>query len=616
MPPSSSQQRAGLWLIALGLLVGAALAPLCAYSERPLLSLYNQLLAYGGFGLCLLGLGMKGQTVRHLSKDGVSLALALVLLTALVTPISTDLPVSVTLTMVVAVASALLLVQVGANLSGQARQLAFASLCVALVTAGLVSLVVAWIQVFLPSMADNLLVALPGPEGRAIGNMRQPNNLASVFLWSSIAIVWLKDSGTLAGLLRHAGAARIAVLALPPLFAVGVLLTASRTGMVGMALLVLWALWDAVGRGRGANRLSRDSRLGLWLMPLTFAVAWPLVGWWMETHGLGFFAQQKMGDQASHSAERVRILHDAWMLILQHPWWGTGWGNFNFVWTVTPFPEGHPLLVDHTHNLFLQLFAEMGLPLGLLTSLLLMWGAWQLLRAAVRDNAPTSLCGLMLLITIGAHCMSEYPFWYAYFLLPSALVVGCCLQAGRGPESIDVSEAVRDEVSDAATDAAASKATEPTPARANSKLAFAGVVMILGAVLAAKEYGDILRIYQPSSGSAELIDRLGQGQRSLFFSLHADGAAAQVLPPGPLSLQLAQRASRRFIDTQVLISWANALHATGQTDRARFLAQIIRPSQHPAAKAFFKDCNGAVAVSEQPYQCGAPTQSYSWDQLR
>lgn len=598
MSTSSSQQRAGRWLIAFGLLIGAAVAPLCAYSELPLLSLYNQLLAYSGFGLCLLGLALKGQSVGPLSKDGVSLALVLVLVTALISPVTTDLPLSITLTMAVAIASALLLVQVGANLPPQALQFVFASLCGALVVAGIASFVVVWVQIFLPSLADNLLVAQPDPDGRAIGNMRQANNLASLFLWSSIAVVWLKDSGNLARWLRGTGAARMAVLLLPSAFAVGILLSASRTGMAGMALLAVWALWDAFGRGRGANRLTRDSRFGLWLMPLAFALAWPVVGWWLETHGHVFLTQQKMGDQSTHSAERVRILHDAWVLITQHPWWGTGWGNFNFVWTVTPFPEGHPLLVDHTHNLFLQLFAEMGLPLGLLTSLLLLWGIWQIFKGAARDPSPLSLCGLMLLIIIGAHCMSEYPFWYAYFLLPSALVVGCCLNGGRG------------------FDGAATNAAEPTPARANSKLALVGVVMVLGAVQAAREYGDILRIYQPSSGSAELIDRLAQGQRSLFFSLHADGAAAQVLPPGPLSLQLAQRASRRFIDTQGLITWANALHATGQTDKARFLAHIIRPSQHAAAMAFFKDCNDAADVSEQPYQCGAPIQSYSWDQLR
>lgn len=596
MPPSSSQQRAGQWLIAIGLLVGVALPPLCAFSERPLLSLYNELLAYGGFGLFLLGLAVTGQTVRHLSKDGTSLALVLVLLTVLVVPVTTDLPMPVTLTMAVAVASALLLVQVGANLEAPMRQRVFAFLCGALVLAGLASLAVAWIQVFLPSMADGLLVAIPGPEARAIGNMRQPNNLASLLLWSCIALIALKESGALARWLRSAAAARTAVWVMPSAFAVGVLLSASRTGMVGMALLVLWAAWDAFGRGRGARRLSRDSRIGLALMPLAFAVAWPLVSGWMEAHGMGFFAQQKMGDQATHSAERVRILHDSWVLITQHPWWGTGWGNFNFVWTVTPFPEGHPLLVDHSHNLFLQLFAEMGLPLGGLASLMLLWGALQWVRCVARDVSSISVCGLMLLITIGAHCMTEYPFWYAYFLLPSALVVGCCLAAGR-----------------ASPDAAAS---DKVPARANGKLALAGVVMVLGTVLAAKEYRDIVRIFQPNSGSAELIDRLSQGQRSLFFSLHADGAAAQVLPPGPLSLQLVQRASRRFIDTQRLIDWANALHATGQTDKARFLAAIIRPSAQRAALQFFKDCKGAPSGVEQPYQCGAPMQSYSWDQLR
>ena len=51
-------------------------------------------------------------------------------------------------------------------------------------------------------------------------------------------------------------------------------------------------------------------------------------------------------------------------LIAQHPWLGVGFGEFNFAWTLTPFPDRPIAFFDHTHNLLLQLGVELGVPLA------------------------------------------------------------------------------------------------------------------------------------------------------------------------------------------------------------------------------------------------------------
>ena len=47
------------------------------------------------------------------------------------------------------------------------------------------------IQAFHPQWADGMLIAEPTMAGRAVGNLRQPNHLSTLLVWSSAAAIWL-----------------------------------------------------------------------------------------------------------------------------------------------------------------------------------------------------------------------------------------------------------------------------------------------------------------------------------------------------------------------------------------------------------------------------------------
>ena len=64
------------------------------------------------------------------------------------------------------------------------------------------------------------------------------------------------------------------------------------------------------------------------------------------------------------SSSRFGIWRNTLALIRAHPWLGVGFGEFNFAWTLTPFPGRPVAFFDHTHNLPLQLAVELGLPLA------------------------------------------------------------------------------------------------------------------------------------------------------------------------------------------------------------------------------------------------------------
>jgi len=91
------------------------------------------------------------------------------------------------------------------------------------------------------------------------------------------------------------------------------------------------------------------------------------------------------------SSSRFAIWRDTLGLIRAHPWLGVGFGEFNFAWSLTPFPQRPIAFFDHTHNLPLQLAAELGVPLALTVLALLavaLWQAWRRSQAVAAKPAP------------------------------------------------------------------------------------------------------------------------------------------------------------------------------------------------------------------------------------
>ena len=69
-----------------------------------------------------------------------------------------------------------------------------ARFCIGLVVAGVASALVGLVQVFAPHSPDGNWIALAALAGRAAGNLRQPNHLSSLLLWSVVAVVWLVEA--------------------------------------------------------------------------------------------------------------------------------------------------------------------------------------------------------------------------------------------------------------------------------------------------------------------------------------------------------------------------------------------------------------------------------------
>jgi len=568
-------------------LLAATVPTLMAYHQPPSATLLNQCLAVVLWGVLVALLAPRLTPAR--SSWPLLAALALLAGSALASNAWGTLPSSLAWQAALLLACAALLVMAGADAARcpQRQQQLFCALAWGLLATGVLASVVALVQVFAPGWTDGPWIARSGLAGRAVGNLRQPNHLCSMLLWALVAAVALHQLRRLPTL---------ALAALLPLLVLAVELSASRTGAVGLVLLLLWGALD--------RRLSRSARFALLATPLLYLLAWAAMAWWgdlsQQALGAGARAAAEGGLSADSPNARANIWRNTWALVLANPWFGVGFGEFNFAWSLSAFANRPTAFFDHSHNLPLQLMVELGLPLALLVLALLAWALWRAARLAWQaqgEQASMRRAGLVLLLLIGLHSLVEYPLWYAYFLLPTALVFGLAL--GQ-PEALHIGSHTP-----ASTPAG-------TPSRSATGLA-AGVLMCVGGLFAIWDYQRVVVIYAPVDNSSSLATRIVRGQLSPLFAHHADYAAAtNATPAASTALGLA-RSSHALLDTRLMMAWARHLNEGGRLDEARWVAQRLRDFRNAEAAAFFAPC--ATAAASAAFQCQPPLASHDWRDL-
>ena len=472
---------------------------------------------------------------------------------------------------------------------------AFGGFCWALVLAGAASLVLAFVQKFAPQWADGNWIAFASSPGRVGGNLRQPNHLSSLLLLSCAALIWLHDSQERASEFK-AAAWRVLTSSLMVALMLGLVLTVSRTGAVCVLLMALWGVLD--------RRLSRFSRVLLWTLPIVYGACWFGVSAWAQATVPDAFVGSDQLHKADLSSSRFGIWSNTLSLVRLHPWLGIGWGEFNFAWSLTPFPGRPVAFFDHTHNLPLQLLVELGIPLALLVMGLLIWClrcAWVNCRTAPVADQPAVRCALVMVLMMGIHSMLEYPLWYAYFLLPTAFAFGFALM--QKPSSAKSSDA-----GPAAHRAAAGKGSM------TRTMVSAGIVLMGASVFSVIDYLSVSHIFAPPKHAKPLQERIAKGQRSWFFAHHADYAAVTTAEHPSEAMEGFGRATHFLLDTRLMMAWARAYNELGDVQRARYLAQRLKEFRNPQSDDFFAECNAAAQPGVPlPFQCTPPTKTFTYE---
>lgn len=629
--------------VALGAVLAVALPSLIAYNVPPSATFFNQAAAFVGWGvfLILLSPGLPRRLwPQSQGLDSLLIAFALVLLAAFAAPFWAALPWSLAWSNIFTlIAGALVAVVAAALAESRHGASAFRAFCIGLVVAGLASAAIGIVQVYAPQWTDGSWIAYTSLEGRAVGNLRQPNHLSSLLLWSIVANIWLGETRSWP---RSATWPVLLVL----LFVV--VLSGSRTGALGTLTLAAWGLLD--------RRLSRSSRVALIVAPIAYALLWELALEWAHLSRHAFGAETRFNAAGDVSSSRFAIWSNTLDLIRAHPWFGVGYGEFNFAWTLTPFPERPIAFFDHTHDLPLQLAVELGLPLATVVLVALAWALVWATRNAVdagrtRPSAPMSFerAALVMVVMVAVHSLLEYPLWYAYFLLPTAFAWGLCLgrpatlratsaadtlvlttQPGNDSRvDADESSLNIDALPELAPLAMPQEAAPPEAAQASASasvakrparkpLAVAGVALVLGGLFALDDYLRVVVIFAPPVGATSTLDeRIAAGRHSLLFAHHADYAAATTTEHPSEALDAFRRAPHYLLDARLLEAWAKALHETGDDERARYLARRLSEFHNEQSERFFAPCaDPPTTGATRPFQCQAPARPLDFEDFR
>ena len=173
--------------------------PLLAFNRTPSATQLNELLCVFGWGLCLLAANrIPHGAVRRGATLWLTLALAVLCVAVIASWTIGSLPTSLALPPLLTLVAACFVAALGARVAQGGDQdglQAFAPFAFGMLAVGVLSALVAVIQVYIPKLADGVIIAQSGIPGRAVGNLRQPNHLASLLVWSVIALVPLVEWG-------------------------------------------------------------------------------------------------------------------------------------------------------------------------------------------------------------------------------------------------------------------------------------------------------------------------------------------------------------------------------------------------------------------------------------
>jgi O-antigen ligase len=188
------------------------------------------------------------------------------------------------------------------------------------------------------------------------------------------------------------------------------ILSGSRGGIVSFAfqLVVLALIARARKRGPEPPRMAALALVGL--------AAIALIGWLGASKAIERFSTLHAGDVSL--GRRYTMIRGATQIFLSHPVAGCGLGTLVSVYPrFETFYDG--LIVDHVHNDYVELLAEMGL-LGGLCGAAFLWILFRDARKrlgaeqghfsrAIHASAVTALCGLLLhsLVDFNLHIPSN-----------------------------------------------------------------------------------------------------------------------------------------------------------------------------------------------------------------
>lgn len=251
---------------------------------------------------------------------------------------------------------------------------------------------------------------------RAMGNLGQPNQLATLLLMGIASLAWTFERKRIGNVGLIFGVTFLTL---------GLALSRSRAGLISAFVLAAFLLWKN------------------WPRPVRLP-SWYVFVWLLMYCALLFLTPQLqefllLGDSRSINVVSDNARPIIWKQVLtgisQAPWFGYGWNQTSTAHSAGSIAVPGSLTFGYAHNVVLDMLAWNGIPLGLLLTGLCGW--WFVSRSyGIRQvNAVYAMAALLPVLV---HSMVEYPFAYSYFLLTAGLMIGIVEASHLGVKTISL----------------------------------------------------------------------------------------------------------------------------------------------------------------------------------
>lgn len=249
----------------------------------------------------------------------------------------------------------------------------------------------------------SMLVVQTDLGDRAMGNLGQPNQLATLLLMGMVAFAYIYEQQIIGRLTFFTGIS----------FMTGVLiLTQSRTGMLSLFVLTFFLMWK---KRAGQHRLPAKAVATWAALFIAGTLALPSL-----SEAL-LLADVRSISSSEPVSQRWKMWQQMAYAVAQSPWVGYGWNQTPTAHAAGAVAFPSSITYTNAHNFVVDLIAWNGLPLGiLLTAAIAYWFVTRMRSSARLDAVHAMAC----LLPFAVHSMLEYPFAYAYFLLTAGLMIG------------------------------------------------------------------------------------------------------------------------------------------------------------------------------------------------
>ena len=384
---------------------------------------------------------------------------------------------------------------------------------------------------------------------RPFGNLGQPNQFGLLMVWGIVAAAALFEMRRI----EHRGVLALVVL----MFGLGVAISQSRSSLVAIVLVA--ALWFA-SRGRIGTRL----RLGEVAVAIAVGLLLHFGLPWIEDRLYLSVAEVRSTFEVG---PREAIWRHFVAAIAAHPWFGYGFGQGVMALSEVATQVAPSRNTIYAHNVVLDLATWYGVPVAL--GLCVVFAAWMLGWLRRSGNAALDMQRHLVFaawLALVVQSLLEFPFAYAYFLLPAALLAGAISPL---PEGVD-------------------ERGSPGVRAARWVIVLAAGAFALLATLAweylqleddfraarFERYGFVDRPDHTALTNPIVLDQLAALNASSRFALR----------PGmpPEQVEQLHVLARRFHLLPTRMDYAKALWLNGRMAEAENELQIIRGVYHPA----------------------------------